>query len=158
MARYNCFYCGKSIQCDELYKDDSYQVDHMFPKSKYPEFDKSEYVYNFVPSCGACNRKKSNASPIKWLSYIVWEYDRDEDYFLDYIKRLGYTLSKFLGWKEITVQELQDYITKREIEYKRWWREQHRLNDGVSWQDMHIKQKNDIGRLYQNYYLEDCEA
>jgi len=158
MKKYTCFYCGKELQFDEPYKDDSYQTDHLFPKSKYPEFDKSKYKFNFVPSCGACNRKKSSTSPIKWLSYVVWEYDRDEDYFFDYIKRLGYTLSEFLGGKKISVQELQDYITKREIECKRWWRKQHRLDDHGGWHDVYIKQKNDILRFYQNYYLEDSEV
>lgn len=53
-----CPYCNRGF-LDNIKKHRSYQIDHFFPKDKYPILAVS--FYNLVPCCYACNHLKSNS-------------------------------------------------------------------------------------------------
>ena len=62
----NCFYCGRSLK-------ETMQVDHFVPWS----FNKENQLWNFVLSCPACNRKKSNKLAAK--NYLIRLQERNEE-------------------------------------------------------------------------------
>lgn len=77
-----CPYCNREyINCRSK-KAAGAQLDHFYPRSKYPVF--SVCLYNLVPVCGNCNRLKSRhvmrlASPfdenIDWDNNIRFSYE-----------------------------------------------------------------------------------
>lgn len=83
-----CYYCNSQYTLTFL-KDDSeavkFQIDHIFPKKKYPYFSISRY--NLVPSCANCNLNKGDKD--FWI----------EDYCNPYIESVG-DLFKFTIAKE----------------------------------------------------------
>lgn len=71
-----CPYCNRDYINCRSEKLAGAQLDHFFPRSKYPIF--SVCLYNLVPACGNCNRLKSDgtqefASPFD--EKIDWEHD-----------------------------------------------------------------------------------
>lgn len=77
-----CPYCNRDYINYRAAAVSGAQLDHFFSKSEYPLF--AVCIYNLVPSCGNCNRVKSNqsfefASPfdnsINWEKDIVFSYD-----------------------------------------------------------------------------------
>lgn len=51
-----CPYCGRNY-INKLKNYRQYEIDHFFPKDKYPIFAVS--LYNLIPVCPSCNRRKS---------------------------------------------------------------------------------------------------
>lgn len=62
----NCFYCGRSLK-------GTMQVDHFVPWS----FNKENQLWNFVLTCPACNRKKSNKLAAQ--NYLIRLQERNEE-------------------------------------------------------------------------------
>ncbi|WP_294958269.1 hypothetical protein [uncultured Fibrobacter sp.] len=72
-----CPYCGRQYIFtigDIKEKNGRPQIDHYFPKDKYPYLSCS--LYNFIPSCPLCNHQKGNKynvvkkdGSIKWVPY-----------------------------------------------------------------------------------------
>lgn len=52
-----CPYCGRNY-INRLKSYRQYEIDHFFPKDKYPIFAVS--LYNLIPVCPSCNRRKAN--------------------------------------------------------------------------------------------------
>lgn len=73
-----CVYCNAqfAIAADE--KTALYQLDHVWPKSKYPYLSTS--FFNLQPCCGSCNQRKS---------YIDFLYGKDGKYNLSIWKEPG---------------------------------------------------------------------
>lgn len=72
-----CPYCGRAFtgavrrKSGKLIRTD--QLDHFLPKSKYPQLALS--LWNLIPSCGACNNRKSD--------------DCEEDILYPYAEEMG---------------------------------------------------------------------
>ena len=86
-----CVYCNMQYA---LTRDDNagmsayYELDHAWPKSKYPYFAVS--FYNLQPCCGPCNRRKSDDE----LTYSIYEeepkpssvrFEIDNESLIEYI-------------------------------------------------------------------------
>ncbi len=73
-----CYYCNSQYTLTFL-KDNNeavkFQIDHIFPKKKYPYFSIS--MYNLIPSCASCNLNKGDKD--FWI----------EDYCNPYIESVG---------------------------------------------------------------------
>lgn len=59
----SCAYCNSQYSISAISSEDgnditTYEIDHYFPKSKYPFLCIS--FYNLIPSCGSCNRRKND--------------------------------------------------------------------------------------------------
>jgi len=105
-----CGYCNSQYTLTFL-KDGSasvkFQLDHIFPKKKYPYFSIS--MYNLVPSCANCNLNKGDKD--FWI----------EDFCHPYIESIGdrfkYTLSKesdlalYTSAKNVDLDDLRISIT-----------------------------------------------
>lgn len=82
-----CYYCNSQYTLSFL-KDDkealNYQLDHIFPKKKYPYFSIS--MYNLIPACANCNLNKGAKD--YWI----------QDYCHPYLESIGdkfeFTLSR----------------------------------------------------------------
>jgi HNH endonuclease len=82
-----CYYCNSQytlIFKDEKLTSVKFQIDHIFPKKKYPYFSIS--LCNLVPSCANCNLNKGHKD--YWI----------EEYYHPYLESIGekfkFTLSK----------------------------------------------------------------
>lgn len=82
-----CYYCNSQYTLTfkkEKIESVKFQIDHIFPKKKYPYFSIS--LYNLVPSCANCNLNKGDQD--FWI----------EDYCHPYLESIGdrfkFTLSK----------------------------------------------------------------
>lgn len=66
-----CCYCNAQYAVTFIEGTDtmaSYDLDHFFPQSKYPYLSTS--FFNLVPSCGCCNRHKSNHDDFHYPLYV----------------------------------------------------------------------------------------
>lgn len=77
-----CPYCNRDYINSRADRFLGAQLDHFYPRSLYPVF--SACLYNLVPSCGTCNRLKSDnrlefASPfdeeINWEESVKFSYE-----------------------------------------------------------------------------------
>lgn len=59
-----CRYCGEDIYASFLNYSSSH-VDHILPKSKYPNLDREPS--NFALSCFFCNQQKSDYDPLQGI-------------------------------------------------------------------------------------------
>lgn len=82
-----CYYCNSQYTLTfkkEKLESVKFQIDHIFPKKKYPYFSIS--LYNLVPSCANCNLNKGDKD--FWI----------EDYCHPYLESIGdrfkFSLSK----------------------------------------------------------------
>lgn len=64
-----CMYCGKSIELDNLYNDNLYDIDHIYPRHYVKDDNLSN---NLVLTHKKCNAKKTDNYP------ITWEIRRDQ--------------------------------------------------------------------------------
>ncbi|WP_312390218.1 hypothetical protein [Chryseobacterium sp.] len=53
-----CIYCNRNYTLDILYSHTRAELDHWFPKDKFPILALS--LHNFIPSCHSCNHIKGN--------------------------------------------------------------------------------------------------
>lgn len=66
-----CCYCNAQYASTFIEGEDkmaSYDLDHYYPRSKYPYLSTS--FFNLVPSCGCCNRHKSNHDDFHYSLYV----------------------------------------------------------------------------------------
>lgn len=66
-----CCYCNAQYAATYIEEDEkmaSYDLDHYYPQSKYPYLSTS--FFNLVPSCGCCNRHKSNHDDFHYPLYV----------------------------------------------------------------------------------------
>ena len=56
-----CMYCGKSIDVEELWDTNIYDIDHIYPQSKVMD----DSIRNRVLTCRICNAEKTDHYPIK---------------------------------------------------------------------------------------------
>lgn len=67
-----CCYCNAqyaSTFVEGVDRMASYDLDHCYPQSKYPYLSTS--FFNLVPSCGCCNRHKSNHNSFHYPLYVT---------------------------------------------------------------------------------------
>lgn len=78
-----CPYCNRSFINNRSNSKTSAQLDHFYPKNRYPLFAIS--LYNLVPSCSACNhiKHKENIS----VSPYDETYDFEKGYSITYIPK-----------------------------------------------------------------------
>jgi 5-methylcytosine-specific restriction endonuclease McrA len=81
-----CIYCNSQYTIN--YKNgkkeaSNYQIDHIFPKSKYPFFSVS--IFNLVPSCANCNLNKGSKN-LNLVSYSHPYIESFGDLFSFYIE------------------------------------------------------------------------
>lgn len=77
-----CVYCNAQYAVVTKNHEALYQLDHCFPKSKYPYL--ATNFYNLQPCCGACNQRKLNEVMQKGeYSVSIWREPNDdcEGYF-----------------------------------------------------------------------------
>lgn len=79
-----CVYCNAQYAITTRGKESFYQLDHCFPKSKYPFLATS--FFNLQPSCGSCNQRKSDEDMQKGRYNVsIWkEPDDKQDSFFDF--------------------------------------------------------------------------
>jgi len=108
-CHFRCQYCG----FDGLSSVDAYwslQVDHILPKSKYPQFKDDKY--NLVITCSVCNNLKGTFDPSKGGGKYTSLDKKDHDILInkcrDYIfeKRAEQT-KIFLELKELVFNHYQ---------------------------------------------------
>lgn len=82
-----CVYCNSQYAITTRNNKTFYQLDHCWPKSKYPFFSSS--FYNLQPSCGTCNLYKSDKE-LRHGAYTptIWREagDNSDDYFIFRLK------------------------------------------------------------------------
>lgn len=77
-----CVYCNSQYAITTRGNNSFYQLDHCFPKSKYPFL--ATNFFNLQPSCGSCNQRKSNEDMQKGKYNVsIWKEpdDKQESYF-----------------------------------------------------------------------------
>lgn len=82
-----CYYCNSQYTLTfkkEKLESVKFQIDHIFPKKKYPYFSIS--LYNLVPSCANCNLNKGDKD--------FWIEDYCHPYLESICDRFKFTLSK----------------------------------------------------------------
>jgi|SRR5690554_259779 len=83
-----CYYCNSQYTLTfvkEELESVKFQIDHIFPKKKYPYFSIS--LYNLIPSCANCNLNKGDGD--------FWT----KDYFHPYLDSVGDYFKFTLGKK-----------------------------------------------------------
>lgn len=66
-----CCYCNAQYATTVISGTNSiasYDLDHYYPQSKYPYLSTS--FFNLIPSCGYCNRHKSNQTTLEYPLYV----------------------------------------------------------------------------------------
>ncbi|WP_418405907.1 HNH endonuclease domain-containing protein [Alistipes putredinis] len=66
-----CCYCNAQYATTFINEKDfmaSYDLDHCYPQSKYPYLSTS--FFNLIPSCGCCNRHKSDRDDFHFPLYV----------------------------------------------------------------------------------------
>lgn len=77
-----CVYCNAQYAIATRKNEAFYQLDHCYPKSKYPFLSTS--FFNLQPSCGACNQRKSGVDMRKGnYDVSIWKEANDinDSYF-----------------------------------------------------------------------------
>lgn len=94
-----CYYCNRqyviTVDLAEDKQRATAQLDHFFPQSKHPILGLS--FYNLIPSCGPCNRIKSDA-PFELSTHIhpyLEDFGRDGMWYYD-----GEDVDSILGQDE----------------------------------------------------------
>ncbi len=75
-----CPYCNRDYINSRGDNKSGAELDHFFPRSKYPFFSIS--LYNLIPVCGNCNRIKSDSSKMAspFDNSILWSNDVKFEY------------------------------------------------------------------------------
>lgn len=93
-----CPYCNSAlvltVENHEGEKKAKYQLDHFFPKSKYPFLSIS--FFNLIPSCGNCNHGKSNDSVILGEDFHLYADETPTNAFHFKIKKED-VVNKIIG-------------------------------------------------------------
>ena len=79
-----CVYCNAQYAIVTRRNEAFYQLDHCFPKSKYPFLSTS--FFNLQPSCGSCNQRKSDEDMQRGVYNVsIWkEPDDKQDSYFDF--------------------------------------------------------------------------
>lgn len=130
-----CPYCGRAFTNTVKRKDLSSskrqfirtnQVDHYYPKALYPHLALS--IYNWIPSCGSCNQRKSDNDKqflypyveemgdayqfrthvVDGVDYLMGKNGSEDDFFmsLDQIETTSSTAPGFCGRAEEEIAKL----------------------------------------------------
>lgn len=106
-----CVYCNAQYAITTKKHDSLYQLDHCFPKSKYPYF--SANFFNLQPCCASCNIHKSDIEFIYGgfnLSVWVEEGENNHDNLYDF-KLSDVSIVKYLC--SLNSEELRILITNK---------------------------------------------
>ena len=91
-----CPYCNAALtivtQKSKGEKYARFQLDHYFPKSRYPLLSIS--FFNLIPSCNNCNQSKSSKPPSLGKDFHLYTEDNPKDLFEFEIPRLN--VAKFI--------------------------------------------------------------
>lgn len=93
-----CVYCNAQFAIAADKTTALYQLDHVWPKSKYPFLSTS--FFNLQPCCGSCNQRKSDIDffygPQGEYNLSIWREpnDNNTDYFYFHLEDAG--LAKYL--------------------------------------------------------------
>jgi hypothetical protein len=88
-----CVYCGENILCD-LVRLTSAQLDHILPKSKYPDYKEEES--NWVLACFCCNQIKRNYDP--------WTELPEE------IKSMGLSVESLMNNRNLLIEKCREHL------------------------------------------------
>lgn len=73
-----CVYCNRNYIMDvEKNGHIKGDIDHFYPKAKYPYFAMS--FYNFIPVCKSCNRVKNEYDTTNTAKTIIHPYERTDE-------------------------------------------------------------------------------
>lgn len=101
-----CVYCNAQYAITTHDNEPLYQLDHCYPKSRYPYLCAS--FFNLQPCCGSCNQRKSNED-MRYGEYNVsiWREKDDsvEDYFHFHIEDAS--LSSYLTERSSETLDIQ---------------------------------------------------
>lgn len=105
-----CMYCGKSIDLQELWDKNLYDIDHIYPQSRVMD----DSIRNRVLTCRTCNTTKSDVYPLRsavrekmqpfWRSLRESNFIEEEKY-----KRLSRS-------EEFSPEELAGFIERQLVE------------------------------------------
>lgn len=105
-----CMYCGKSIDLEELWDSNIYDIDHIYPQSRVMD----DSIRNRVLTCRACNMAKTDVYPLRsevrqkmqpfWHSLYEKGFIEEEKY-----KRL-------IRSGEFSAEELAGFIERQLVE------------------------------------------
>ena len=74
----SCIYCNRNYIMDV--KENGHikgQIDHFYPKAKYPYFAMN--FYNFIPVCESCNKVKNEFDTTETSKKIIHPYERKNE-------------------------------------------------------------------------------
>ncbi|MEH7889893.1 HNH endonuclease [Elizabethkingia meningoseptica] len=69
LNRSTCTYCNRNYTLNISKNHASAQLDHWFPKDKFPILALS--FYNLIPSCGSCNHIKGSSKDLSWWKNVA---------------------------------------------------------------------------------------
>ena len=105
-----CMYCGRSIELQNLWNANVYDIDHIYPQSKVMD----DSIQNRVLTCRVCNANKTDHYPLNkeiqkkmqtfWRSLVDGKFIEEEKY-----RRLTRT-------EEFSVEELAGFIERQLVE------------------------------------------
>lgn len=152
-----CVYCNSQYTITTRNNKTFYQLDHCWPKSKYPFFSSS--FYNLQPSCGTCNLYKSD-NEMRYGNYTpsIWKEadDTSTDYFIFQLKDDAIVRYELSG----NTEELEvDFKLKNEKDFdaKKLWEDYQKY---FHIDELYAEHKDVIEELiwkkqaYSNGYLE----
>lgn len=160
-----CPYCNRNF-INPIYKekkigDDNQNqapdIEHFFPKSIYPFLSLS--ISNLLPSCGFCNKIKSNVDTYKINCVSPYEVKENEFEF-------GFTL-KSNEVKDITIFSKNDYQNSEILHLESLYNNVHSeyinkiFEDVLKYPESYKKSlkkfnisENDYEKIYRNYFHE----
>lgn len=107
-----CVYCNAQYAITTKGNESFYQLDHCFPKSKYPFL--ATNFFNLQPSCGSCNQRKSDEDMQKGKYNVsIWkEPDDKQDSYFDFHIEDG-SLAAYMAEPKRDKLEIQVIPTKK---------------------------------------------
>ena len=105
-----CLYCGKSIDLDNLYNQNMYDIDHIFPQSKITD----DSLDNRVLVDRVCNSQKSDNYP------LTMEIINKNKSFWNHLKEIGFIsqekYNRLSRTTSFTNEELGGFINRQLVE------------------------------------------
>lgn len=106
-----CMYCGKPIELDNLYDDNLYDIDHIYPRHYVKDDNLSN---NLVLTHKKCNAKKTDNYP------ITWEIRRDQTASWKSLKSKGLITEekyrRLTGSNSFSEEQQADFIARQLVQ------------------------------------------
>ncbi|MGG7198541.1 HNH endonuclease [Clostridium butyricum] len=135
-----CPYCNRNF-INNLGKKTSAQLDHFFPRSKYPIFALS--ICNLIPSCYSCNHIKSS-NEIEVSPY-------DNKYNFDKSIRFSYTpksYNYFNDYNQLDIEIISEKAIQKNIDTMN-------IDEGYKIHRDYVQEILKKAELYNNYKLKE---